>query len=233
MPIETMCSGCGQRLRVAEEHAGKLAKCPRCGATYTVPSGSSSAALHSAGTASGIAGGKTDAWYMRAEDGRSYGPVTKSELDTWFTEGRIGPNAQLRQEGSEPWEAASSIYPALHRPAASAGQQAGTPFGNPSFIDESSPYRAPSPGPSATGRHYHPHRGGLILTLGVLAVLCCQLLGPVAWAMGSADLREIREGRMDPEGTGTTQAGMILGIIGTVLIAMQFLAFLFGLVFMG
>jgi hypothetical protein len=35
--------------------------------------------------------------------------------------------------------------------------------------------------------------------------------------MGTNDLREIRAGRMDPEGEGQTQAGRICGIIGTFL----------------
>ena len=37
MAIETPCSGCGQKLAVAEEHAGKQARCPSCGEIYTVP----------------------------------------------------------------------------------------------------------------------------------------------------------------------------------------------------
>lgn len=37
MAIETICTGCGQRLRVAAEHAGKKARCPSCGTIYEVP----------------------------------------------------------------------------------------------------------------------------------------------------------------------------------------------------
>jgi hypothetical protein len=60
-----------------------------------------------------------------------------------------------------------------------------------------------------------PHRGTLILVLGILSIVICGFLGPVAWIMGSSDLREIRAGRMDPEGEGTTNGGRICGIIGT------------------
>jgi hypothetical protein len=35
--------------------------------------------------------------------------------------------------------------------------------------------------------------------------------------MGSWDLREIREGRMDPEGEGMTRAGQVCGIVATIL----------------
>ena len=60
-----------------------------------------------------------------------------------------------------------------------------------------------------------PHRGSLILILGILSIVVCGFLGPVAWIMGSSDLKEIRAGRMDAEGEGTTNAGRICGIIGT------------------
>jgi predicted Zn finger-like uncharacterized protein len=63
-----------------------------------------------------------------------------------------------------------------------------------------------------------PHRGGLILTLGILSLVCCGIIcGPIAWVMGNNDMREIRAGRMDPEGEGLTNAGRICGIVGTCL----------------
>jgi hypothetical protein len=63
-----------------------------------------------------------------------------------------------------------------------------------------------------------PHRGSTVLTLGILSlVLCGPILGPIAWIMGNQDMAEIRAGRMDPEGEGTTNAGRICGIIGTIL----------------
>ena len=52
-----------------------------------------------------------------------------------------------------------------------------------------------------------PHRGSAVLTLGILSlVICGIILGPIAWAMGHADLNEMRAGRMDPEGEGMTCA---------------------------
>jgi hypothetical protein len=66
-------------------------------------------------------------------------------------------------------------------------------------------------------RSYAPHRGGLILTLGILSLVLCALCGPFAWIMGNHDLAEIRARRMDPAGEGTTRAGRICGIISTVI----------------
>ncbi len=69
-------------------------------------------------------------------------------------------------------------------------------------------------------RDLEPHRGTLILVLGILSIClpCFSLvLGPIAWYMGASDLRAIRQGRMDPSGEGTTKAGYICGIVGTVI----------------
>lgn len=62
-----------------------------------------------------------------------------------------------------------------------------------------------------------PHRGTTILVLGILGLVICAPLGILAWIMGKGDLAKIDAGLMDPMGRGTTQAGMVLGIIGTVL----------------
>ena len=95
-----------------------------------------------------------------------------------------------------------------------------------------SSYGTSAPGFGApAGGYARPHRGGLVLTLGIIgivmstvgAVLCpCTpmlglALGVPAWLMGAADLKAINRGEMDPTGKGTTQAGMITGIVATVL----------------
>ena len=43
--------------------------------------------------------------------------------------------------------------------------------------------------------------------------------------MATYDLREMREGRMDPTGEGMTRAGQICGIIGTVVLVLVVLYF--------
>jgi S1-C subfamily serine protease/peroxiredoxin len=37
MPIQGRCHGCGKLLQVAEEYAGRIARCPHCGAAFKVP----------------------------------------------------------------------------------------------------------------------------------------------------------------------------------------------------
>ncbi len=62
-----------------------------------------------------------------------------------------------------------------------------------------------------------PHRGVLILILGILGIVCCFICGIIAWVMGNNDMREIDAGRMDPTGRGLTQAGKICGMVGVIL----------------
>jgi predicted Zn finger-like uncharacterized protein len=75
-------------------------------------------------------------------------------------------------------------------------------------------------------RDCEPHRGTLILVLGVVSIVIHILgvpLGLPAWIMGSRDLKKMDRGDMDPAGRGTTQAGYICGIIGTLLGALTIL----------
>src|SRR5438093_987641 len=71
-----------------------------------------------------------------------------------------------------------------------------------------------------------PHRGGAVLTLGILGLCVCFVCGIIAWVMGNTDLREMREGRMDRAGEGMTNAGRICGIIGVVLNAVGLVVWL-------
>ena len=72
-------------------------------------------------------------------------------------------------------------------------------------------------GPRRSSRGGKPHRGGLILGLGIASLIVCAPLGIAAWTMGNTDLAEMRRGRMDPEGEGMTQAGRICGMISSIL----------------
>lgn len=56
------------------------------------------------------------------------------------------------------------------------------------------------------------HRGALVLTLGLVALLLPPL-GMLAWALGARDLKAMRQGRMDASGRDGTLIGMILGVI--------------------
>jgi hypothetical protein len=93
-----------------------------------------------------------------------------------------------------------------------------------------------NPSPSQFGTApggLEPHRGTLILVLGILSlVLCGFFTGIPAWIMGKSDLAKIQAGHMDPEGVGPTKAGMICGmiccIISAVLIGLIILLMILG-----
>jgi hypothetical protein len=69
----------------------------------------------------------------------------------------------------------------------------------------------------STQQTLRPHRGGLILALGILGLVCCFICGIIAWVMGSNDLKEMAAGRMDQSGQGMTQAGKICGMVSVIL----------------
>ena len=55
--------------------------------------------------------------------------------------------------------------------------------------------------------------GTLILVLGILSLIGCSILGPVAWVMGNNALPTA-----SPDQQGQVNAGRICGIIGTVFL---------------
>ncbi|MGB1928949.1 MAG: DUF4190 domain-containing protein [Mariniblastus sp.] len=84
----------------------------------------------------------------------------------------------------------------------------------------SNPYSSKfSPPPATPIRNLQPHRGGLILGLGIASIVCnvCCLPGILAWIFGKQDMRQIDQGSMDPEGRSMTQVGMIMGMVITLL----------------
>lgn len=71
-----------------------------------------------------------------------------------------------------------------------------------------------------------PHRGTLILVLGILSLVVCAPLGIIAWIMGNGDLKQIDAGAMDPSGRSVTNAGRICGMIAVILMAIAVLIFI-------
>lgn len=69
-----------------------------------------------------------------------------------------------------------------------------------------------------------PHRGTLIIVLGILSLTLCPPIGIVAWIMGTKDLAEIDAGRMDPAGREFARIGRILGIMATAYFTLWVLA---------
>lgn len=82
----------------------------------------------------------------------------------------------------------------------------------------------PPPPPPSYGSPYggyggyeHPE-GTTVLVLGVLSLVVCQFLGPVAWIMGNKAIAEIDSNPGAYTNRGSVQAGRICGIISSCLI---------------
>lgn len=74
-----------------------------------------------------------------------------------------------------------------------------------------------------------PDRGGTILTLGIISVPLAFVgipLGVQAWRMAAFDLKAMELGFVDPAGRRSTQAGRVLGILGTVIVTPFLVMFL-------
>ncbi len=134
-----------------------------------------------------------DQWYAFV-GGSQYGPVPLETLRQWLQEGRITAQHLVWSPGMSNW------LPARDVPELAAAANLPTSY-SPSM---------------------QPHRGTVVLVLGILGLLLCFILGIVAWVMGNDDLREMRLGTMDPSGRGLTQAGRICGMISVIIAIVGF-----------
>ena len=214
--IDTLCDGCGKRLRVAAEHAGKKARCPHCQQVYTVPQ-------HNAVSSAGFelcqkAPPTGESWQVKTEEGLIYGPVSKSELDGWRDSGRITHRAQLLPVGGEQWLWAAAVYPELNpaEPMSPTGVEVATPAATP----------APALHPFYA-RGIQPHRGPLVLALAIVGLFTiCPALAVIGLILGLYDLRLMKREKMDPAGRGLTIAGLVLSAVSIVLTAVGLALFI-------
>jgi hypothetical protein len=63
----------------------------------------------------------------------------------------------------------------------------------------------------------------LSLVFGIIGVLCCGVLAPVALFIGNSSRRRIQASGGALGGSGLATAGFVLGIIGTVFLAIEIL----------
>ena len=123
-----------------------------------------------------------------------------------------------RSQGEGWWQASDDKwYPPEshpdHRPNAPPQPGADPGLGPP-------PTGAPvSYPPSYAGQIDHP-QGTTILVLGILGLVVCGVLGPVAWIMGNNTLAEIDADPGRYGNRGNVVAGRICGIIATAFLAL-------------
>lgn len=90
-----------------------------------------------------------------------------------------------------------------------------------------SSYPPPPPPMQQPGYGYTPDhpRATVALVLGIVSLVLCSVLGPVAWVIGGGAVREIDASGGRLGGRGQAKAGQILGIIATVLLVIGILFF--------
>ncbi|MFO0819235.1 MAG: GYF domain-containing protein [Pirellulales bacterium] len=192
------------------------------GAT-TFGGASASSVVGGAGSSSGGQTATDGRWLLRADNGQTYGPIPRAELDAWVQQGRVSATSYVIREGDAQWLLASDVYPQLKPMTTSAS-------GNP-WADAPTPggfaYPPPSGGygygpTGAYGGYKRPHRGVMVLVLGALSWVVCCVFGPVAFFLGQADVSAMKRGEMDDSGLGMTRAGMYLGLAHLVLMIVAF-----------
>ena len=102
------------------------------------------------------------------------------------------------------------------------------PPGQPPYGDYP-PNAYGQPPMGAFGQPDHP-QAVLVLVLGILGLVLCQLISPVAWVMGNRVVAEIDASNGQLGGRGTANAGRICGIVGTILIGLGLLVTLAAIV---
>ena len=203
MMIDIGCPTCGRTLRLADEHAGKQIRCPACQQISIAP-GKTENAGDLAAVSENVVVKSATVWHLRMPDGPIYGPIGWDEILTWAGEGRIAADCELAEARSGPWRRAVDVLPASILPRMEPVTMA---------APAAYPFAAGGPALPGGGGYVAPHRGGLILVLGLLSWVGCPVVSFAAWIMGSHDLREMRAGRMDRSGEAATLAGMIFGMI--------------------
>ena len=220
MAITTTCSGCGKTLAVADEFAGRQARCPQCGQIYTVPQSSQQPAASAPPDTTPLTLGDPYAdpysrpepvapqkdlpasYWMKAANGQEYGPVDSATLGRWFSEGRVGAGYMIRTGEYGTWQPASDFQTA-------------------SVPNSSNPFAAYPTGaglPTQQRQYPKADQSGLVLAMGILAWIgFCPIFGIIAWVVGSHALRDMQQGTADPTNRGLVQVGYYLGMISVIL----------------
>ncbi|HWG46712.1 MAG TPA: MJ0042-type zinc finger domain-containing protein [Gemmataceae bacterium] len=235
MPIIIACPSCGSKLRVADELRGELLRCPSCSHTFhSTPKNESPPIPQDLPLQLAI---DEPSEPRSAPSGATPGLMGAIELNLSLDHEQPAPQrVPMPPTEPPPLEPPSRTPPRLadehddlkecpvcgthvHRDSTRC-YHCGERFGSRSRRRDIPDIRRRGP-----RRDAEPHRGTLILVLGIIGLACLAIscapigaiLGLASWIMGQTDLRKMKRGDMDPDGQGITQAGWICGIISTLL----------------
>jgi hypothetical protein len=208
MPLTIQCPSCKRRLNVPDKFLGKRVKCPGCGE-----------ALEAAEA------GETE---VQPEKPKKTVPPPRESVAP-------APKRPARRS-DPPDDEAEPEY--LDEPEEKPRRRRPRRDEEDEDEDERAPRRRRRRGdddeddeyPTVRRRRRAPHRGGLVLTLGIITLVawCCPLagfiVGGIAMNMAKKDLEEMSAGRMDESGRTLTMTGNVCAIIGVVLSMLNFIA---------
>jgi hypothetical protein len=198
MPIIFNCPTCQAQLTLSDAAAGRRGKCPHCKGEIIVPTASPAVTAPP--------------------------PAAPAAAPTLEISGVTIPAAA-------PVMAAPPVVPVM---AAAAPPPVAPPF-QPVGWGDVHPVAHRHDFRPGRGQ---PHRGVIVMVLGIIGIVvsllsyfvfCCPFLGLPAGLlglglglggaiMGGADLKKINAGIMDVDGKGMTLAGLICGIVGSVVV---------------
>jgi hypothetical protein len=235
MPIIIDCETCGRKLRIPDDLMGQPVKCPTCGHVFQF---SSEQAPYEEPPARPAA--PTD---VPRPPRTSVPPVPT--LDPAGQRSRAGGfgYVQVSEDTADPPSPGRRPPAPLPQDRERSNQDRGLPprMTECPFCGEIVPESARrcsrclewieedprwNRRPPAERRDVEPHRGGLVLFLGITGLVMgltvflipvAWIPGLAAWILGQTDLNRINRGLVESSGYGTTQAGWICGIIATCL----------------
>ena len=211
MPIDSTCSGCGKMLRVADDFAGRKARCPICGVIYVVgDSGMQAVAVESGnakttyeqpidsnslGSIEPLAGSESlsspiaptparinEEFFVGTPNQSVYGPTDRQTVLDWITQGRLDDSCHIRQSNSEQW---------IGLPAWSFQSKQQDPFANAYSVrdvrsdqNESVQFKPAPNSLNQSAGYAHSGNGIVALILGIGSwILCPTFLGALICAI--------------------------------------------------
>jgi DNA-directed RNA polymerase subunit M/transcription elongation factor TFIIS len=225
--IRFACPGCEATYTVPDEKAGKTGKCPKCQAQFVIPTPPPAAAA-----APPPRPDPTPPPSAATDVEVEIAPCPGCQARLMVSTGDLGtdvecPYCKTVYRAETPGARSEAAEPRpRRRPAADVEERPSRRRRDDDDEDERTSRRRrdededddPRPRRKRDRRDLEPHRGTMILVLGILSFVGCGIFTAIpAWVMGTTDIRKIDAGRMNPDGRGTTQAGRILGMASCIL----------------
>jgi len=144
-------------------------------------------------------------------DQKEYGPVSADQLRQWVTEGRVNGQTKVQPADSTEWKMMAEL------PEFAALLPKMPPPPPPPMRTIPITPLPPQPGTN--------QMAVWAMVLGILAVLCCQILGPVAIVLGAVSLSQLKS-HPELKGRGFAITGIVLGVVSLLMVIVAIVVFI-------